>query len=510
MSFALSLSRLRLAVALLCALLEFEPAVFPAASGTRTISGALRLDPDYAGIVIPPNIAPMNFAIEEKAAQYHVRVSAAVGQPIELRSRSPAIVIPPGPWRALLGDNVGGQLLVDVELVTAQGWQHRFETVTNMIARDAIDPYLVYRRLKPLYNYYQTLGIYQRHLESYTEEPLLENNQFGRGCLNCHTFLAHSPDHMALNIRRENKGNPMLLIMSNQVSRVAQTAGYLSWHPSGRLITFSANKLSLFFHTIGETRDVFDADSDLAIYRVDSNLVVKPPAIARRDRLETWPAWAPDGKHLYFASAPQPDRRRFRDVRYDLVRVSYDIDRNHWGEPETLVSAGQTHMSAAQPRVSPDGQFLVYCLSEYGNFPIYQPSSDLYMREISTGKTRRLEINSAAADTWHCWSSNGRWLVFSSKRRDGLFARPYFTFVDGAGNCSKPFLLPQRDPAWFDSCLDTFNVPELVSGRVRVAPSDLSRSIMRPVRVLEPGKAAAQETPLAHETEYQDAHSDNK
>lgn len=102
-------------------------------------------------------------------------------------------------------------------------------------------------------------------------------------------------------------------------------------------------------------------------------------------------------------------------------RLAFELLLAHFlvaGQSET------TGLSAAQPRVSPDGRFLVCCLADYGNFPIYQPSSDLYMLDVGARQSRRLEINSEAADTWHCWSSNGRWLVFSSKRRDGLFARP--------------------------------------------------------------------------------------
>jgi dipeptidyl aminopeptidase/acylaminoacyl peptidase len=196
--------------------------------------------------------------------------------------------------------------------------------------------------------------------------------------------------------------------------------GYTSWHPSGRLIAYSANKLSLFYHTVGETRDVYDAESNLGIYRVDQNRVVVPPAIARPDRQETWPSWSPDGKYLYFCSGPVLPLDRYREIRYDLVRIAYDIDKDAWGEVETLVSATKTGLSATQPRVSPDGRFLLFCMCQYGHFPIYHPDADLYLLSLATGKLSRLDINSSEADTWHCWSSNGRWIVFSSKR-DQLF-----------------------------------------------------------------------------------------
>ncbi|HNQ90063.1 MAG TPA: hypothetical protein PKM73_15715 [Verrucomicrobiota bacterium] len=471
-----------------------------------------RIAPDYAGIVIPTNIAPLNFVIREPGVRYRARWSAAGGSEVAVEGKSASIRFPAGSWRRFLGVAAGREVRVEVAVKEANGGWQRFEPITNTVAPEGIDSTLVYRRLRPLYNAYQTLGIYQRDLEGSRERPVLEGAQFGNGCLNCHTFLGHRPDRMALNIRLSGSPNPTLLVATNEVTQLLKTCGYLSWHPSGRLLVFSANRLSLFFHTVGETRDVFDADSDLGLYRVDSNTVVAPPAIARPDRLETWPSWGPDGRQLYFCSAPKlvpMKQRRYREVRYDLVRVSYDVDRDRWGEAETVVSAEQMQLSAAQPRVSPDGRYLVYGLAAYGNFPIYQTNADLYVQDLRSGAHRRLEINSDAADTWHCWSSNSRWLVFSSKRQDGVFARPYFTRVDEEGRFSKPFVLPQADPAFYDACLQTFNVPELVSGPVTVSPAALARGVLKPGRVLKPVPVLHPERPAgAGIQETTDAHQE--
>ena len=444
-----------------------------------------RIFPDYSGVAIPPNIAPLNFRIEEPGSQYRVNIHASRGQPIALRGGRD-MVIPPRPWQALLQANAGSNLFLDISVKHSPGGWTSFTTITNRIAAEPVDGYLVYRLLKPLYNMFAHLGIYQRDLAGYEEKVVLHNRSFQEGCVNCHSFLNHRPDFMTLQIRHPGGGNPMLLVRSNTVSKVARTVGYTSWHPSGRLIAYSANKLSLFYHTIGETRDVFDAESNLGIYRVDQNRLVIPPAIARPDRQETWPSWSPDGKYLFFCSAPVLPLDRFREVRYDLVRIPYDIDKDAWGEVETLVSAAQTKLSAAQPRVSPDGRFVLFCLCLYGHFPIYQPASDLYLLTLATGRWQRLDINSPEADTWHCWSSNGRWIVFSSKRRDGLFARPYFSHFDGEGGFSKPLLLPQKDPAFYDSFIRTYNVPELIQEPIRISESEFAEAILAPRQVLKP------------------------
>jgi len=73
---------------------------------------------------------------------------------------------------------------------------------------------------------------------------------------------------------------------------------YTAWHPDGRVAAFSANYISQFFHAVGESRDVFDGESDLALYHVDSNTVTTTPNISQPDRLETFPTWSPDGRYL--------------------------------------------------------------------------------------------------------------------------------------------------------------------------------------------------------------------
>lgn len=457
-----------------------------------------RLRPDYADVVIPPNLAPLNFVIEEAGRRHRVVLRGLQGQPVEVAvGKTGKVQVPLGAWRTLLRANAGGPLYFEVQTQSAVGAWLAWATVTNQIAREPIDATLVYRLLKPLYNLYRELGVYQRDLESFRERPVLENRDFGGGCLNCHTFREHQPDTFALHIRGQEGRQPMLLVRSNAVVRVNQTAGYLSWHPSGQLLAFSANQLSLFYHTQGETRDVFDAESNLGMYWVAANAVTRPGGVAEPDRLETWPHWAPDGRHLYFSSARPLRPERFRQVRYDLRRVAFDLERDTWGEPETVVAAADAGFSATQPRISPDGRWLLYCLARYGHFPVYQPGSDLHLLDLETRESRRLAINSDQADTWPCWSSNGRWVVFSSKRGNGLFARPYFTYVDETGHFHKPWVLPQRDPTFYDACLQTFNVPELVRGPIRIRPASLAEAVMRPRQVLEP----RDDTPQSHHEE---------
>ena len=449
-----------------------------------------RIRPDYSGTVIPPNIAPLNFIVAEEGTAYRVNVHGGAGEPIELCSSSPSVKIPLRAWRELLEQNRGGEVNFDVYVQAQEGWR-RFDTVTNRVAREEIDPYLVYRRINVLYEEYLRMGIYQRDVRQWDEVAILDNRAFGLGCVNCHTFFDKGTERMAIHFRsgQEDYGLGMLLIQDGVVSKVdARTrysprpAAYTSWHPSGRLVAFSVNKVVQFFHQARtEVRDVLDLESDMGLYFVDGQEVASTPSISDPDVLESWPEWSPDGRYLYFCRAPilWSDRKtvppeNFEKLKYDLVRIGYDLGSSTWGELETVLAAEQTGLSISQPRFSPDGRFLVFCMSERSPFPVFQPDSDLYLMDMRTGRYEKIACNSDRAESWHSWSSNGRWLAFSSKRGDGLFLKTYFTHVGEDGKCSKAFVLPQEDPAFYDSFTKLFQLPELVREPVPVRLEEIA------------------------------------
>jgi Tol biopolymer transport system component len=232
-----------------------------------------------------------------------------------------------------------------------------------------------------------------------------------------------------------------------------------------------------------EVRDVVDLDSALACYDVDSQEVTCPEPLAQKDRLETYPTWSPDGKTLYFCSGPVlwEDRdtvppEHYDKLQYDLKRVSYNSQTLQWGPVETVLSAETTGLSILLPRVSPDGRFLLFCMCQYGCFPVYQPSSDLYLMDLASGEYHKLGLNSDYSESWHSWSSNSRWIAFSSKRQGGSLTRTYLSYVDKSGQAHKAFVLPQKDPALYESQLETYSVPELLKTRVTVSPSRLARA----------------------------------
>ena len=455
----------------------------------RPVSRRPVLYPDYAEAVIAPNIAPLNFQVKEPGVKYLARVAGEKGGSLEVSSRDGRTVLPPGAWKELLARNRGAAVSLTVTVQDQEGAWRKFDPVRIGVAPDPLDRYLVYRLIPPLDHYYLNMGIYQRDIEGFSERPVIENQNFSierNGCVNCHSFRRNRPDHMSLQVRTTNFGRPMVVI-KNGVARTVDTsasgfskspAAFHDWNPDGRYIAYSVNTVMPVEHTIGEHRDAWDEDSDLAVYDTVTNKVLTTHDISDPARRETWPAWSADGKTLYFCSAPQLPVTQMFDVKYDLMRISFDGATGTWGEREVVLSGADSGLSAAQPKASPDGRWLLFSLAHHGNFPVFQQTSELYVIDLKNGHREPLTaLNSKWGASWHSWSSSGRWIAFASKREGGVLARIYFSYFDRNGQAHKPFVLPQEDPSFYESYTMTYNLPELIIEPVPLSASELGRAI---------------------------------
>ena len=439
--------------------------------------------PDINGVTVPVNIAPLNFKLTLPSEKI---VALFEGKNSRLQIHGKVkIEIPVKKWHNLLENNSDDSLLVTVYAKQKGHWV-KYLPFRIMIKKTPVDPYLVYRLIAPGYESWSEMGIYQRNITNFKEETIIDNRLLPGNCMNCHSFNANNPNQMVFHLRG-NIGATILvkdgkaLKLNTKAEETISNCVYPYWHPSGKYIAFSVNSISQVFHSVSEKRiEVMDSKSDLVVYDIAANKLITSKLISSEESFETFPTFTADGKILIFCSAKRrtlPDD--YNKVKYSLCKISFDEFSGTFGDRvDTLVSSYMTGKSVSFPRPSGNGKFLMFTMSDYGNFSIWHKEADLYLLNLKDGTVKPIRAaNSDNTESYHSWSSGSNWFVFSSRRIDGLYTRPYIAWLNENGDASKPFLLPQKDPDFYDNCLRSFNIPEFVTGKVKTNGRNILNTI---------------------------------
>ena len=469
----------------------------PSVPETYTESEELpKIYPDVIDVTIPQNIAPLTFMLDEEADGMIARYQAGDVEVVCEDKMQPSM----SQWHELTAK--AGDINVDVYVKKDDSWTHHKPFAIHVSA-DSIDSYLSYRLIPSSFVSYEALTISQRCLENYDESVIYDNMLCGfekeGQCINCHNYQQWNPERMQFHARQHCGGT--IIAYDGDIRKINMrndsilSAGvYPAWHPWLKLIVYSTDKTHQSFHTTDMNKiEVFDLESDIIAYDLDHNEVTNLENDTTE--FEVFPAWAPDGKTLYYCSAhfeyqsPKGANaselvNRCEELKYNIYKKSFDPETMQFGPRELVFAADTLDMSAVLPRISPDGRWLVFTMSKFGYFHIWHHDADLWVMDleklkVENGKlnedscvvARPLdEVNSKDTESYHTWSSNGRWLVVSSRRDDGTFTRPFFAHVDKDGKWSKPFELPQADPEYHRQFLRSFNIPEFMKGPVEIAP----------------------------------------
>ncbi len=442
--------------------------------------------PDYTDVTIPCNIAPLTFEITDEADDFVTRLSAGDNQIIIDGNE----VIPSQKaWKELVGAAVGGSITVEVFMRNDDEWS-AFKPFLYTVSKDSIDSYISYRLIQPSYVCYEMLTINQRNLTNY-DETVIYNNMLASTedegqCINCHAYKNYKTDNMQFHMRQNNggtifvhNGEPVKLNMATDSTISAGV--YPSFNPCYDVVAYSVNKTGQIFHTKNSNKvEVQDAASDVIIYNPVTNCV-SHVANSPVD-LEVFPSWSPDGRTLYYGSAHfelrdtansvvREEIIRYREIKYDILRRSWNPETYEFGEVDTVFAATKLGKSATFPRVSPDGRYLLFALGEYGCFHVWHKDADLYLLDMQTNECQPLtEANSQWAESFHSWSSNSRWILFSSRRDDTNYTRLYIAHISPDGKASKAFVLPQESPDFYPMFDRSYNVPEFMIEPVKFTP----------------------------------------
>ncbi len=458
--------------------------------------------PDYCGVTVPYNIAPLNFMLPADEYEECVSRFTTPDGKQQTYGSGVKVQIPESEWHDMLNASKGKSIKVEVWGKKDGEWLS-FNPFEIYVAPDAIDEYLSYRLIEPSYVAWTYMEIAQRNLTSFEETQIFNNeitmNDRKKGqCINCHSYQNYKTDNMLFHVRLANSGT--VIVNDGKVSRVnlkrdytISSGVYPAWHPTEKLIAFSTNLTRQAFHTSNPNKiEVYDLASDMILYDVKTDSV----SIVSNDStlLEVYPTWSPDGKYLYYCkSVPLPEEMKDKDIRttypkiqYNLYRRSFDVATHNFGDEELIYDAASADKSVTLPRISPDGRYLLFALGQYGCFHSRHHDADIvcipmdkYNGTALTAETSSpvdlTQVNSAGySDSYPSWSSNGHWMMLASRRDDDNYSRVYFAYFNN-GKVGKAFLLPQEDPEHNTFLLKSYNRPEFMVEPVKISVNEFSK-----------------------------------
>lgn len=451
--------------------------VRPSGEGTDRTSAVF---PDYRNVTVPCNIAPLNFYYTQPDGS-GFRTSFSCGA-FTRNFRGRDVVWKEQDWKKLLELAKGTDIRVTSAYKTSSGPMSFSWTVH--VSEDPIDPCLTYRLIEPGFEVWDDLEIVERNLENFDTRPISDWRNTENKCMNCHIHSQARGDLSLFYLRGQgggailNRGGTLRKLTLRDSTMISPTV-YGEIHPGGRWGVFSTNIIIPAMHSYGNRRmEVFDTASDLCVADFDGNHMHTFPAYAREDVFETFPVFSADGRYVYYCAAPVKRLpAQVEQMQYSLVRIPFDAEIGTLGGPaDTLWSATARGASVCHPKASPDGRWLLFTVADYGTFPINHAECDLALMDLLSGEMMPMDlVNAHKSDTYHSWSSNSKWFVFASKRGDGMFGKPYFSHLSADGTATRPFLLPQKDPHFYDNMTRSFNVPDLGNAPVGFDAREIGR-----------------------------------
>ncbi len=468
-------------------------------------ASAIGITYPLAGAVFPPDIAPPTIAWEPvgKASSYRVTLRRNEAGEDRIDCSTSRVRIEPARWREIV--RAPGEVRLRVQGLDARGAVVAEGAVAFRIAAEPVAAPIFYREVNlPFAEAVKDpTAIRWRFgtVDSLAQPPIvLEGLPV---CGNCHSFSADGRV-LGMDVDYANdKGSYAIVDVGREI--VLDDSKIITWSdyrredgeptfgllsqvsPDGRYVVSMVKDRSVFAARpeLAFSQLFFPFRGVLAVYDRREKRYFPLAGASDPNRVQSNPAWSPDGRWIAFARTTAANLPNLRDKRkvllsaeecgeflrggkgfqYDLYRVPFspppgtreaDLSvRTEVPRAEPLLGASANGSSNYFAKYSPDGKWIVFCRSR--NYMLLQPDSELWIVPAGGGVSRRLECNTSGMNSWHSFSPNGRWLVFSSKA-NGPYTQLWLAHLDEQGR-SAPAVLLER----FTSGERAANIPEFVN-----------------------------------------------
>ena len=163
--------------------------------------------PDYVGVTVPPNIAPLNFLVDD-VDDVVALISSPNGEET-YGGKKNKVQIDEKEWHEMLASAKGKSLSVTLYTKKDGKWL-AYKPFSINVAEEEIDPYISYRVLPPTFVGYDELILKQRNLTNFDESTIYNNHQITKGvegqCINCHSYQNYGTSNMMFHMRLQNAG----------------------------------------------------------------------------------------------------------------------------------------------------------------------------------------------------------------------------------------------------------------------------------------------------------------
>ena len=479
--------------------------IIPSFSG-----GKLKITYPYEGSMFPPEIAPMTLIWEDPksgAVDWKIKIQFADGgKAVEASATTTEWTPDKDVWETIKSRSINKNAKITVYGSKKSLFGNRTvskNAVTITTSSDSVAAPIFYRDVPLPFDFArEKMELIQWRLGdiSKSERPpvVLENLPV---CGNCHSF---TPDGKTLAMDVDSGGDKGSYAITNLEEQTFITRDNLiTWSdykrdekeptfgllaqisPNGRYAAAAVKDRVIFLgrKNIVFSQLFFPVKGIIAIYDRETKNLFSLPGANDPNFVQANPSWSPDGKYLIIARNPVTDfikNDRTRNAvlnipqssivlggdkyleeseggakyTFNLYRIPFNDGKG--GTPEPVKGAVDNGMSNYFAKYSHDGKWIIFCRAK--SFMLLQPDSKLYiMPSDMSAEPRLMKCNKDRLNSWHSWSPNDHWLVFSSKV-NSAYTDLMLTHIDKDGNDTPPVML-QR----FSSTDRARNIPEFVN-----------------------------------------------